>query len=170
MSASPESTTNTFFDLSNPESRRREFRRLLIVAAVCWGASLVVGFVIPASQQIQEACTAEIEMVPEWRVWTAIAALLALVAVSAFGLYRLWHFKPDGAGYLAFSLFFPFFIFMPFSVVSSPFQFYVDAVSNLVMGMLLFAAWSNPGLFAAEARNNLDGDSGLTASHPSPIP
>jgi hypothetical protein len=149
MSNPGTSSKDTLFDFTTSESRRREFRKLVLIAAVCTLVALALSFTAPVSQQLQEALEAEIESLPEWRFWTGLAAGIGIyVGCLLYGLYRLWSFKADGAGYVAFAAFFPLFLLLPLPSVASPFGSYVATVSSIVLGMLLFASWSMPDVFA----------------------
>jgi hypothetical protein len=147
MSTTEASNNDTFLDFSTRESRRRTFRKLVILALGCVLTSWVAFYTAPVASKVQAMCDAEIESIPEWRFWTGMAASIGLIACGLYGLYRLWMFKADGAGYVAFATFFPMFMWVPLTVAFSPFGAYVDEITNVVLGMLLFASWSMPDVF-----------------------
>jgi hypothetical protein len=107
----------------------------------------LVGFFAPLPRRLEEASIAVIESIPEWQYYTGVAAGLALMAGGLFGVYRLWNFKWDGAGYLAFCVLFPLFLMLPLPQVDSAFGFYVNSIANMITGMLLFACWTNRDVF-----------------------
>jgi uncharacterized membrane protein len=148
MSTTETSSTNVFFDSSTLESRRHSLRRFLVMFLVAgFGGPFLAGLLAPISPRLEEASVAEIELIPEWHYWTGMAALVALMAVGLFGVYRLWKFKWDGVGYLAFSLFFPIFLMLPIPSINSAFGYYVESIANMITGMLLFACWINRDAF-----------------------
>lgn len=132
---------------SSVETRRAHVRALVIGMVVCLVAFIVAGMIAPVSDRLQEVCDAEVKLIPEWQYWTGMAAAVGLLVCALYGLCRLWAFKSDGTGYLAFAVLFPMFLWLPLSSATSAFGDYVDSISNIVLGMLLFAAWSNPDIF-----------------------
>jgi hypothetical protein len=171
MSTTEASSTNAFFDSSTLESRRHSLRRFLILFLVAtFGGPFLAGFIAPVSPRLEEASVAEIELIPEWHYWTGMAATFALMAVSLFGVYRLWRFKWDGAGYLAFGIFFPYFVILPISLVYSPFGYYLESIANMITGMLLFACWINRDAFepAPESTSDVAIEGGSSGSPAAP--
>lgn len=147
MSTTPEAEPASTPEAPSRETRRQEFRKLMMILLGCialgWGAE----FLAPAPERFVEASVAEIETIPEWRYWTGMAAAVVLGVIHLFGIYRLWHYKADGMGYIALAMFFPIFFMLPITLSMSSFAYYVEVVADMVTGMVLYACWSNPDLF-----------------------
>lgn len=148
MNTTEASSPNRFFNSSTLEGRRNDIRKFLILFLVAtFAAPSLSGFFAPAPARLEEAFLAEIKSIPEWQYYTGMAAGLGLMAGGLFGVYRLWNFKWDGAGYLTASLLVPLFMMLPIPQVFSAFGYYLESISSMVAGMLLFACWSNRDIF-----------------------
>jgi len=147
MSTTPEAEPKNTPEAPSRETRRQEFRKLMMILLGCIALGWVAAFLAPAPERFVEASVAEIETIPEWRYWTGMAAAVVLGVIHLFGIYRLWHYKADGMGYIALAMFFPIFFMLPITLSMSSFAYYVEVVECVVIGMVLYACWSNPDLF-----------------------
>ena len=147
MSTKPEAGPATTSEAPTRESRRQEFRKLMMVLLGCIVVSWAAAFFAPVPERFVEASIAEIENMPEWRFWTGMAAAVVLACIQLFGLYRLWTFKADGMGYVGLSMFFPIFFMLPLTLSMSAFEYYVQIATSFMIGIVLYACWSNPDLF-----------------------
>lgn len=147
MSTKPEAGPATTSEAPTRESRRQEFRRLMMVLLGCIVLSWAAAFFAPVPEWFVEASAAEIKTIPEWRFWTGVAAGVVLACVGLFGLYRLWTFKADGMGYVGLSVGFPIFFMLPITFSMSAFEYYTGSIADIMAGIVLYACWSNPDLF-----------------------
>lgn len=172
MSTKPEPVAVNTPDGPTRESRRQEFRKLLILLLGALAVSWAAEFFAPVSERFIEASDAEIETIPEWRFYTGIAAGLILMGVFFFGVYRLWKYKADGMGYLSFAVFFPSFLVLPITLSSSAFAYYVGNIQQIVIGIVLYACWSSADLFdqapGAEAEAKLAVEANTPAGSTTP--
>jgi hypothetical protein len=141
----------TLIDLSDMESRRRTFRRLLMafVGLVALGFVLAMFSQLPDS--VQMAVAFESEVMPAWRFWVLAIVYIGLFALTVWALVDLWQFRAIGIAKFMTAVFVPEFLVNPLPTVETPLSAYLIGMGHIVTGMVLFMCWTQPELFGLTA-------------------
>jgi hypothetical protein len=148
MKQDTESVTDPqWIDLSTLESKRRTFRNLLIASMAFSIAAVVARGMSGLPDSVLLALDFEAEMVPQWRMFLAGLIAIAIVAITAWGLYDLWHYRRSGVPKFFGPTLLPLLLLVPGPYVTSRFSEYLYLLGLVACGMLLFMCLTQPDVF-----------------------
>lgn len=140
--------TQVFIDVSSHAAKRRTLRRLVKVTVALTALCVVQHVFWSLPQDFQQAVDKQWETMSQRRLLIFAVAACLLCGCGIVGLFKLWHFKSEGAVLLCFYQFIP-----PYPVTgrmawaSTESAVYTGSLTDLAVGMLLLFCWTQPDVF-----------------------
>ena len=134
-------------DYSTHEGGRECLRMLIVFLIILAVLFLISSLFFSIPEGVQLALELEAELQPGWKTGLEGGGTLVLLVLLIWACVDLWRFRKEGIPKLAAVVFMPYFMIQFSSTVSPPFGNYLEGLSQLVTGMILFLCWTRPEIF-----------------------